>query len=818
MLKRLVLAWMAITLTGAALAAPLPAAQQPAAAKGRIRAVIVGVVNYKPEIMSPMIGAYNDAALIAETLLREGGKAEDITLLLDAPTPELLASMGNPRMRQTKLAPDGIGTRANILGALKRIIDTTRPGDEVLLSFSGHGMQQDETVKGNEPDGLDEVFLPYDTGPATANTRNRIDNAVLDDEIGAAIDAIRAKGGNVTYLADFCHSGDSNRGADGKDNGAPTSSKLKITLNPQYKTSADGAFVRDLAVETSKPRAGWGAYVGMLAVPSKEQAKQKLAPKWADPLEQASHGLLSVYAMANWNNPRVYSYRDLANRIAAGMDAFDAPRPEFDGDLDRPVMGGLMKSAVAASKSGTWSVIKPVRELAPGQSYKDPVRIERLELGAGQLQGVVEGSIVGLALSTPTGDKTILYGRVERADAYKAILVPTSFGDIPAERWNDVRDIDKDNSPLAREVRLVATIEQQPLQLDYRIALPAVTGTATPAQAAALAALKAIKPADIGATFVQPGQPADLILAFRKQDAKDPASPELLSLTQPAGQVSTAFGDINLTQILGAGGDTAIRTRFMIGGALVKATRFNRLQRVLASPAMETGGPASDPAKAVKVEFYVARPRTAVAASTECPTTTADYYSVDPQAKRVGGDGSEAGAMNFQRCDWLFIKVTNTGADDVYVNPLIFSPDGGILLFDGRDDRPGMKRDNPTRLRAGESGVIQYNLSDAQQGAQLRDDFVLLVSDVNDGVPASYARLVQCPVVPGPEDGAACAVPGAAPTLAGTRLRGSGGGTAVEDLIDAALSDGGTRGVTKKPTSVSALRFSWQTREPGDRP
>ncbi len=805
MLKRLALACLAIALgvalSGAAMPPQPPAPPQAKPeAKGRIRAVIIGVVNYKEGIATPMIGAFNDSVLIAETLIREGAQPGDVTLLLDPPTPELMTARGNPRMRQTKVVPDGIGTRANILAALKRVADTTKPGDEVLLSFSGHGMQQNEAVAGSEPDGLDEVFLPYDTGPA--NGSDKIQNAVTDDEIGAVIDAIRAKGGNVTYLADFCHSGDSNRDAAGKDNGAPTADKLKLKLNRKFATVSDGNFVRDLAVETAKGKAGWGAYVGLLAVPSKEQAKQYQAPRYADPLEQAAHGLLTVYTMANWNNPRVYSYRDLANRITAGIDGHKAPRPEFDGDLDRPVMGGLMKTAAASSSGGSWAVYKPARVFTAETKTTDPVKLDRLEMGAGQLQGVVEGTVIGLALSSPGGDKTILYGRVDKADAYKAILVPTAYGDISAEAWNDVRDLD--GKPLSREVRLVATIEQQPIQLDYRIALPAAPASPSAAQAAALAALKAIKPADIGASFVDPGQAADLILGFDK---------DRLTLRQPPGQVTAAFGDIDLAPIAAAGGDTALRTRFVVGGALVKATRFSRLQRVLASPAMETGGPGNDPGKDVKVEFYVARPKTR-GAGAACPDTGADFYAVDPQARRVGGDGSEAGSFNFQRCDWLFVKVTNTGKEDVYVNPLIFSPDGGILLFDGRDQRPGIKADNPTRLRAGESGVLQYNLSDAQPGAQLRDDFVLLVSDVGDGVPLSYARLVQCPVVPGPEDGAACAA-AAGPTLAGTRMRNNGAaGTAVEDLIDAALVGSTTRsGPVKKPTSVSALRFSWQTGE-----
>jgi hypothetical protein len=816
MLKRLALACVAIGLTAAAMPSAPPAAAQPQAkpeAKGRIRAVIVAVAGYKDGIASPLIGTYNDAVLIAETLMRSGAKRDDLTILADKPSPELLAAKSG-RLRDTQVAIDALATRDNILGALKKAALDTRPGDEVLLSFSGHGVQQVEAVAGSEPDGRDEVFLPYDTGPPDANF-SKVENAILDDEIGAAIDAIRSKGGNVTFIADFCHSGDSSRAGSATP---PQPIETALKLPPRKYVAVSGAgFVRDLSGETKKGRDGWGAYVGMMAAPSAVQARQALAPAFADRSEQAPHGLLTVYAMADWNNPRVYSYRDLANRITAGVDKHEkAPRPEFDGDIDRPLMGGLVKSGAAAG--GSWAVYKPKRVLAEGQSYKDPVKLDQLEMGAGQLQGLVEGTIVGLALPTPTGDKIILYGRVDRADAYKAILVPTSFGDIPAEAWNDVRDIDAARSPLAREVRLIATIEQQPVQLDYRIALPATPRSPTPAQTAALAALKAIKPADVGASFVPAGQDADLVLEFA---AADPAKPaDILRLRQPMDQPTAAFGEIDLGPIMAAAGDPALRMRFVLGGALVKATRFSRLKRVLASPALATAAAGEDPSQKVKVEFYVARPSATVAPAAECPTTTADYYAVDPQAKRVGGDGSEAGTLNFQRCDWLFIKVTNTGQEDLYVNPLIFSPDGGILLFDGSEGRPGIKRDNPTRLRAGESGVLQYNLSDAQQGAALRDDFVLLVSDVTDGVPLSYARLAQCPVVPGPEDGPACAMPGAGPTLTGTRMRNNGvAGTAVEDLIDAALVGSTTRsGPAKKPTSVSALRFSWQTAGPPEQP
>ncbi|MBX3594698.1 caspase family protein [Sphingomonas sp.] len=798
MFKRLLLSIITIAMTVSAVPQPLLAAGAaptpvPAPeAKGRIRAVIVAVAAYKEGIASPLLGTYNDAMLIAETLMRSGAKRDDLTILADKPSPELLASKGNPRLVSTEIKADAIATRDNILGALKKAAQDTRPGDEVLLSFSGHGVQQVEAVAGSEPDGLDEVFLPYDTGPPDANF-TKVQNAVIDDEIGAAIDAIRSKGGNVTYIADFCHSGDSSRGTEGAAAVEPIEARLKLPP-AKYASLTSAGFIRDLSGETQKGRAGWGAYVGMMAAPSPTQARQAMAPKSADRSEQMSHGLLSVYAMANWNNPRVVTYRDLANRITAGTDMYPgAPRPEFDGDVDRPLMGGLIK---ASAGGGSWAVYKPVT--IDG-------KIDQLQMTAGQLQGVVPGTIVRLAIPGPQGDKTVLFGRVDKADANTAILVPVSFGDIPAERWADARVSDPS---MTREMRLIATIEQQPVQLDYRVALPRVPSAPTPAQKAALAALAALKPADIGATLVPAGQDADLILKFEPEDK--------MSLRQPPGMVTASFGDIDLGAVMAAGGndpELAMRLR-VIGPALMKVARFSRLKKVLANPGLATSTEdGEDPAKALKVEFYVARPKP-VAADAACPDTSADFYAVAKDATKIGGDGSEQGSFTFQRCDWLFVKFTNTGKADLYVNPLIFSPDGGILLFDGRDDRAGIKQDNPTRLRAGETGVLQYSLSDAEQGASLKDDLVVLVSDVTDGVPASYARLVQCPVVPGPEDGEAC-MKEAGVSLASTRLRSGGaGGTSVEDLIDSALIGSATRGgISKKPTAVSALRYSWRTQE-----
>ena len=77
--------------------------------------------------------------------------------------------------------------------------------------MSGHGTRQPD-ANGDETDGLDELFLPADTARAEAGS-NSIPNAILDDDIGAAVDAIRAAGADVWLIMDSCHSGSGLRAA-----------------------------------------------------------------------------------------------------------------------------------------------------------------------------------------------------------------------------------------------------------------------------------------------------------------------------------------------------------------------------------------------------------------------------------------------------------------------------------------------------------------------------------------------------------------------------------------------------------------------------
>lgn len=70
--------------------------------------------------------------------------------------------------------------------------------DQVFFYFSGHGTRVDDT-DGNEADGMDEAFCPFET-----DTNNPA-SLILDDELGHWFRRIKAK--EIVVALDCCHSG-----------------------------------------------------------------------------------------------------------------------------------------------------------------------------------------------------------------------------------------------------------------------------------------------------------------------------------------------------------------------------------------------------------------------------------------------------------------------------------------------------------------------------------------------------------------------------------------------------------------------------------
>lgn len=763
-------------------------AQDDGQPEGRIRALVIGNVGYDPSKYQviqwkPLVGAYNDAVMITQKLLDEGVSRDAITLLTDPPSAELREQKRGLELFETDIVPDGIGTRDNILGALKQLALTTRPGDEVLITFSGHGYQQREMVAGNEPDGLDEIFIPLDVrDPAPGDSEKRLPGAITDDEIGAAIDAIRAKGGNVTYLADYCHSGDSMRNA-GEDSDLPPAGLL---AEPKFADIGDGDFVQDLAVEASKGKPGWGSFVAMMAAPSAIQAKQERAPGFWPRDEQKTLGILTAYSFANLSNPQVVTYRDLAARVGSNFSEYEkkAPRPLFDGDLDRPILGGLLKSA-SDERRDSWLVTKPRRDLEA-----ETMAVASLEMSAGAFQGVTESTIIALSSVRGEGEKVLLYGQVASTTAFTAKLVPVSFNGIDAAQWQDIRDADGDR--FSREAKLIATVAQRPVDVSFRVARPAPPSNPTPAQKVALEWFAQTEPGPLGATFVAPGEEAEL--AFRLDGDR-------LAMEE-AGTRVTDYGTMDLGELIARGGEDEVAG--VLGPAIVRAARFHKLRKVLASND-GLGTQEDNPAEKVAIRFHLLRQDDPVDAEGNCrvpPDAGLGREQVSPLSRPLGESGfATSDGRIFRKCDILTVEIENVSNEEIYVNPLYFTSSGAIYW------RAALRDRTDTRYPPGRKGTFHIQFAKAMEAQRLQDELIVLVSEAGDGTAVSFAQLGQGPVL---EAASKREAQTAGMTLAASTLRsGPSRGIAVEDIIASIFGGASRSGTVGKASATGAVRYEF---------
>lgn len=193
-------------LAGALLA--LVGARPAGAGAPRTFALLVGCTTY------PFLARTLDAATY-DAKVRLRGPAADVAALADV----LTTTLGVPAAQVTTLvgwddaAPLANPTRDNVLRGLVRLARTAAPGDRVVFLFAGHGSRVPD-LSGDEPDGLDEVLLPADVR-AFEPAGRRVPGAILDDEVGARLRAIRDAGATVWAVFDCCHAGTMARGGDG---------------------------------------------------------------------------------------------------------------------------------------------------------------------------------------------------------------------------------------------------------------------------------------------------------------------------------------------------------------------------------------------------------------------------------------------------------------------------------------------------------------------------------------------------------------------------------------------------------------------------
>lgn len=113
---------------------------------------------------------------------------------------------------QVKVLVDAQATKAAIMAQLGQAVADARAGKlkALLFSFSSHGTQMRD-ASGDEPDGMDEAFVPFDI----AQKGQQWDPATIisDDEFNALFSQLPPQVLLEVYL-DTCHSGSGLRGAE----------------------------------------------------------------------------------------------------------------------------------------------------------------------------------------------------------------------------------------------------------------------------------------------------------------------------------------------------------------------------------------------------------------------------------------------------------------------------------------------------------------------------------------------------------------------------------------------------------------------------
>ena len=179
------------------------------------RALLVGIGEYPAESEWTLVHGDNDVRIIREFLLGQGVKGECIETIT------------NER-----------ATRKGIISALGRLAETAGRGDVVYIHFSGHG-QQVTDLDGDEEDGFDEAWVPYDARKKYVAGVYEGENHIIDDELNAYLKKLRAKvgpKGRITVVSDACHSGSGSRGQEGYEYIRGTDEKFILPAKAAHRS------------------------------------------------------------------------------------------------------------------------------------------------------------------------------------------------------------------------------------------------------------------------------------------------------------------------------------------------------------------------------------------------------------------------------------------------------------------------------------------------------------------------------------------------------------------------------------------------------
>ncbi|NJM84156.1 MAG: caspase family protein [Tabrizicola sp.] len=296
-------------------------------------------------------------------------------------------------------------TLAAIRASFADLTAKVQPGDFVYLHFSGHGTQAPALDPATEVDGLDELFLPVDIGP-WSDVAGEVENALVDDEIGAMIDGLRARGADVWAVFDSCHSGTVTRAVSSGEEEVRTrqldpsvlgigSAEMEAVATRSIGDSRDGAEAPfDAGTED-------GDFVAFFAAQTNEVTPEKNLPKGKP--GRKPQGVFTYTLMETLAEYPGATYGQIAQEVLRKYSVKNLARstPLFEGDLDAVVFGGEGGGRV--------------------QQWQAEASETGLAIPAGLLHGLSEGEIMAvMATAADASENALGYVELTTVETFSA--------------------------------------------------------------------------------------------------------------------------------------------------------------------------------------------------------------------------------------------------------------------------------------------------------------------------------------------------------------------------------------------------------------
>ena len=262
----------------------------PAPGEGPRRlALLIGIDQYQSPTLSDLRGCANDVRLMRTVLKNQFQFTDEHVAVLT----------------------DAQATRQGIIDAFQALIARARPGDVVLVHYSGHGSRMPDS-SGDENDGMDETIVPHDSRVGAVFDIN-------DDDLNGLLRELSRKTSNITVVLDSCHSGSATRG------GATTRRAPDDARTPPPPT-AFALGTRGVHSDPSDLRTRDARYVLITGCKS-HQLSNELE------IEGTRQGVLTYHlARALREASAQATYRDIMDRVAGEVSAlFTSQEPELEG-------------------------------------------------------------------------------------------------------------------------------------------------------------------------------------------------------------------------------------------------------------------------------------------------------------------------------------------------------------------------------------------------------------------------------------------------------------------------------------------------------